>query len=104
MFITSNAAKGLAQYRALQSRLHPLVTAVEAEEVVKLGFGTDFQLLSAHQESTNIARFSLYIQSIKDTKDIYEKINDVEEFSSGRISSYILEVYVDFHLITNLDV
>jgi hypothetical protein len=46
----------------------------------------------------------LYIQSIKDTRDIYKKINDVEEFSSGRISSNILEVYVDFHLIMNLDV
>jgi hypothetical protein len=29
---------------------------VEAFEVMKLGFGTDFQLLTAHQESTNIAR------------------------------------------------
>jgi LmbE family N-acetylglucosaminyl deacetylase len=54
MFITSNATKGLAQYRALQSRLHPLVTAVEAFEVLKLGFGTDFQLLTAQREPTRI--------------------------------------------------
>ena len=54
MFICSNATKGLAQYRALQSRLHSLITAVEAFEVLKLGFGTDFQLLTARQESTNI--------------------------------------------------
>jgi LmbE family N-acetylglucosaminyl deacetylase len=54
MFITSNATKGLAQYRALQSRIHPLVTAVEAFEVLKLGFGTDFQLLSTYRESANI--------------------------------------------------
>jgi LmbE family N-acetylglucosaminyl deacetylase len=54
MFICSNATKGLAQYRALQSRLHPLTTSVEAFEVLKLGFGTDFQLLTASQESTNI--------------------------------------------------
>ena len=47
MFICSNAVKGLAQYRALQSRLHPLVTFVEAFEVLKLGLGTDFQLLTA---------------------------------------------------------
>ena len=53
-FICSNATKGLAQYRALQSRLHPLVTSVEALEVLKLGFGTDFQLLTAHPESTNV--------------------------------------------------
>jgi LmbE family N-acetylglucosaminyl deacetylase len=55
MFITSHATKGLAQYRALQSRLHPLITAVEAFEVQKLGFGTDFQLLSAHPEESKIA-------------------------------------------------
>ena len=49
MFICSNATKGLAQYRALQSRLHPLVTSVEAFEVLKLGFGTDFRLLAANK-------------------------------------------------------
>jgi LmbE family N-acetylglucosaminyl deacetylase len=54
MFITSNATKGLAQYRALQSRLHPFVTAVEAFEVLKLGLGTDFQLLSVHRDATKI--------------------------------------------------
>jgi len=31
-----------------------LVTSVEVFEVLKLGFGTDFQLLSAHPESTNV--------------------------------------------------
>lgn len=54
MFICSNATKGLAQYRALQSRLHPLVTSVEAFEVLKLGFGTDFCLLSANKDSTRV--------------------------------------------------
>ena len=55
MFICSNATKGLAQYRALQSRLHPLVTSVEAFEVLKLGFGTDFRLLAANKDSTRVA-------------------------------------------------
>jgi LmbE family N-acetylglucosaminyl deacetylase len=55
MFICSNATKGLAQYRALQSRLHPSVTSVEAFEVLKLGFGTDFRLLTANKGSTRIA-------------------------------------------------
>jgi len=52
MFICSNATKGLAQYRALQSRLHPLVTSAEAFEVLKLGLGANFQLLTAHRENT----------------------------------------------------
>src|SRR5713101_841352 len=54
MFLASHATKGLAQYRALQSRLDPLVTAVEAFEVLKLGFGTDFRLLSAPHNDTRI--------------------------------------------------
>jgi hypothetical protein len=37
MFICANATRGLAQYRALKSRLHPLVTLVEAYEVLKIG-------------------------------------------------------------------
>lgn len=45
MFIKSNAIRGLAYYRALQSRLDPSVTSVEAFEVIKLGFATDFKIL-----------------------------------------------------------
>jgi hypothetical protein len=37
MFICANATRGLAQYRALKSRLHPLVILVEAYEVLKIG-------------------------------------------------------------------
>jgi hypothetical protein len=51
MFLTSNATKGLAQYRALQSRLGPTITSVESFEALKLGFGTDFQLLTRSNEN-----------------------------------------------------
>jgi LmbE family N-acetylglucosaminyl deacetylase len=47
MFIKSNAIRGLAYYRALQSRLDPSITSVEAFEVVKLGFATDFKILES---------------------------------------------------------
>jgi LmbE family N-acetylglucosaminyl deacetylase len=43
LFIKSDAIRGLAQYRALQSRLD--ITAVEAFEVLKISFEQDFQLL-----------------------------------------------------------
>jgi LmbE family N-acetylglucosaminyl deacetylase len=55
MFLCSSATKGLAQYRALQSRLDPSVTSVEAFEVLKLGLGTDFRLLTATQDNTRMA-------------------------------------------------
>lgn len=51
MFLKSNAIKGLAEYRALQSRLNSSVTCVEAFEVMKLCFGKEFKLLKIPQES-----------------------------------------------------
>jgi LmbE family N-acetylglucosaminyl deacetylase len=49
MFIKSNAIRGLANYRALQSRLDPSITSVEAFEVVKLGFASDFKILASQR-------------------------------------------------------
>ena len=54
MFICANATKGLAQYRALQSRLHPSVTSVESYEALKLGIGTDFSLLTTDNDLTKV--------------------------------------------------
>jgi LmbE family N-acetylglucosaminyl deacetylase len=51
MFIQSNAIKGLAQYRALQSRLG--VTAMEAFEVLKVTFEQDFKLRKLQPEITS---------------------------------------------------
>ena len=50
MFIKANAIKGLAQYRALQSRLNSTITSVECFEVMKLVFEKDFVMLKAAQE------------------------------------------------------
>jgi LmbE family N-acetylglucosaminyl deacetylase len=51
MFLKSNAIRGLAEYRALQSRLNTHVTGVEAFEVQKLCFGKEFKLLKVPQEN-----------------------------------------------------
>ena len=51
MFLKSNAIKGIAEYRALQSRLNTQVTCVEAFEVQKLCFSKEFRLLKVPQES-----------------------------------------------------
>ena len=51
MFLTSNATRGLAQYRALQSRLDPTITSVESFEALKLGLGTSLQLLTTSNEN-----------------------------------------------------
>jgi LmbE family N-acetylglucosaminyl deacetylase len=52
-FLQSNAIRGLAQYRALQSRFDNSVSCVEAFEVQKLFFGKDFKLLNIPQDKVN---------------------------------------------------
>ncbi len=49
MFTRANAIKGLAQFRALQSRLNGAITAVEGFEVEKLCFSQDFRLFKMPQ-------------------------------------------------------
>ena len=53
MFIKTSAIKGLAQYRALQSRLGTSVTHVESFEVLKLSFEHDFKLLKRQVQNTS---------------------------------------------------
>jgi LmbE family N-acetylglucosaminyl deacetylase len=54
MFIKSNAIRGLAQYRALQSKLNTSVTHVEAFEVLKVSFEKEFKMLSTEPYEKNI--------------------------------------------------
>jgi LmbE family N-acetylglucosaminyl deacetylase len=51
LFLKPNAIRGLAEYRALQSRFNNTVTSVEAFEVQKLFFGKEFKLLKIPQEN-----------------------------------------------------
>ena len=78
MFIKDNAIKGLAQYRALQSRLGSSITAVEAFEVLKLGFADDFKLL-------NFERYDQQIRNCKTNAKYLEDISDVIEYSPAKM-------------------
>lgn len=51
LYLKSNAIKGLAEYRALQSRLNTSINYVEAFEVHKMCFGQEFNLFKVPQES-----------------------------------------------------
>ena len=44
LYLKANAIKGLAEYRALQSRLNTSINYVEAFEVLKMCFGKEFKL------------------------------------------------------------
>jgi LmbE family N-acetylglucosaminyl deacetylase len=50
LYLKANAIKGLAEYRALQSRLNTGVKYVEAFEVLKMCFDKDFRLLTIPYE------------------------------------------------------
>ncbi len=50
LYLKANAIKGLAEYRALQSRLNTSVNYVEAYEVIKLCFGNEFTLWKVPSE------------------------------------------------------
>jgi LmbE family N-acetylglucosaminyl deacetylase len=58
LFLKSNAIKGLAEYRALQSRLNTTVSCVEAFEVMKLCFGKEFSLLRLQKENNSEGQVS----------------------------------------------
>lgn len=51
VFTKSTAIKGLAQFRALQSRLDTSITCVESFEVLKLSFEQDFKLLQTQVQN-----------------------------------------------------
>jgi LmbE family N-acetylglucosaminyl deacetylase len=50
LFTRANAIKGLAEYRAFQSRLNTTINAVESFEVLKLCLTKDFSLLKMPQQ------------------------------------------------------
>ena len=52
--ILNSISEKLSQHRAAQSR-HPLVTSVEAFEVLKLGLGADFSLLTSYNDNVRRA-------------------------------------------------
>ncbi len=64
LYLKSNAIKGLAEYRALQSRLNTGVKYVEAFEVLKLCFDKDFNLLTIPYEKIKNSDARLNLREI----------------------------------------
>ena len=65
LFLSSNSVRGLAEYRAFQTRLDPKLTHMEAFEVLKMMINTDYALLPTRRQredlepSQNIIEFIL---------------------------------------------
>jgi len=59
LYLKANAIKGLAEYRALQSRLNTSIKYVEAFEVMKICLTNDFKLLTVpYEKVTNEKAFA----------------------------------------------
>jgi LmbE family N-acetylglucosaminyl deacetylase len=56
VYLRANAIKGLAEFRALQSRFHGTVTHVEAFDVAKLCLGNEFKLRKIPYQKPHIQR------------------------------------------------
>ena len=57
LYLKANGIKGLAEYRALQSRLNSAIKYVEAFEVLKLCFDKEFKLLKVpYEKNQNVEK------------------------------------------------
>ena len=56
LYLKSNAIKGLAEFRALQSRLNGAVNYVEAFDVAKLCLDNEFRLKKMHPEKPGVKK------------------------------------------------
>jgi LmbE family N-acetylglucosaminyl deacetylase len=69
LYLKANAIKGLAEYRALQSRLNTTASHVEAFEVLKLCLTYDFALAQvSHSTLPRIPERRIDLQEILETK------------------------------------
>jgi LmbE family N-acetylglucosaminyl deacetylase len=71
LYLKANAIRGLAEYRALQSRLNTTINYVEAYEVLKLCLNTEFSLNPIpHENLPKISRIDPSFQQIMQLSEL----------------------------------
>lgn len=88
IFTKINAIKGMAEYRALQSRLNTTITHVESFQVMKMCFNADFRPMKLRQKGVPAAVLE---EMEKDLADVIEYRRMSEDLPSQRTSSGSLE-------------
>ncbi|HKR73385.1 MAG TPA: hypothetical protein VJR94_04665, partial [Candidatus Nitrosocosmicus sp.] len=53
-FLSSNSVRALAEYRAIQTRLDPKITHVEAFEAIKMMINNSYTLLPTRRLAENL--------------------------------------------------
>ncbi|MEJ7641837.1 MAG: hypothetical protein WKF36_06540 [Candidatus Nitrosocosmicus sp.] len=54
IFLGSNSVKGLAEYRAFQTRLDPSITHMEAFEVMRMTLNSEFTVLNTQRPKEDL--------------------------------------------------
>jgi LmbE family N-acetylglucosaminyl deacetylase len=80
-FLAADAIKGLAQYRAYQSRLPQNVTHVEAFEIIKMGLKSNFSLIQSNCTLAEPIKGNVSTGYEMSTVEIIRNNNDILEYT-----------------------
>jgi LmbE family N-acetylglucosaminyl deacetylase len=80
-FLAADAIKGLAQYRAYQSRLPQNVTHVEAFEIIKMGLKSNFSLIQSNCTLAEPIKGNMSTGYETSTVEIIRNNNDILEYT-----------------------
>jgi LmbE family N-acetylglucosaminyl deacetylase len=80
-FLAADAIKGLAQYRAYQSRLPQNVTHVEAFEIIKMGLKSNFSLIQSNCTLAEPIKGNVSTGHETSTVGIIRNNNDILEYT-----------------------
>ena len=80
-FLAADAIKGLAQYRAYQSRLPQNVTHVEAFEIIKMGLKSNFSLIQSNCTLAEPIKGNVSTGHETSTVEIIRNNNDILEYT-----------------------
>lgn len=80
-FLAADAIKGLAQYRAYQSRLPQNVTHVEAFEIIKMGLKSNFSLIQSNCTLAEPIKGNVSTGHETSTVEIIRNNNDILDYT-----------------------
>ena len=111
-FLAADAIKGLAQYRAYQSRLPQNVTHVEAFEIIKIGLQSNFSLIERNctfakpiKENVSTGIETSTVEIIRNNNDILD-YTDIIEYNPPIVKKVIndfIPTNIEQNITTNFE-
>ena len=111
-FLAADAIKGLAQYRAYQSRLPQNVTHVEAFEIIKIGLQSNFSLIQRNctlaepiKENVSTGIETSTVEIIRNNNDILD-YTDIIEYKPPivkKVTNNFIPTNLEQNITTNFE-